>query len=30
VLEARWWRVAGTGVARSSAGVRYWALDFGG
>jgi uncharacterized protein YkwD len=30
VLEARWWRVGGAGVARSSAGVRYWVLDFGG
>ena len=29
VLEARWWRSVGAGVARSRSGVRYWALDFG-
>lgn len=29
VLEARSWRVAGAGSARSPRGVRYWVLDFG-
>jgi uncharacterized protein YkwD len=29
VIEARWWRAVGAGVARSPDGDRYWALDFG-
>lgn len=29
VIEARWWRAAGAGVARAPRGTRYWAMDFG-
>jgi uncharacterized protein YkwD len=29
VIEARWWRLAGAGAARSRDGPLYWVLDFG-
>jgi uncharacterized protein YkwD len=29
VLESRWWRTVGAGVARARDGALYWALDFG-